>query len=384
MNPNGSTTRSAADVLLAAVRPLILAGPEAAPARAEILGLARKLGAPLLTTPDAKSLFDGRHSIGVFSLGSSALSRRVVDEADVVLAVSPLGEFSCRLGRAFRHLRVIQISDSIANVAHADLPELVLVSPCVADLLRELRASLACILAKPRARWLGDAARRVPSAETPSTRAGVIHPLTAIRAIESALPDTVRLCLDVSSAALYAYEHIELRPGQRVFSSIEKSACMTEALLASLGVRLASGAPTLTLVGDWGFCMAPDELHTAVQLGLDRYAVVIWDNHGGAFIGTGTAQQGIRVPDDTWRFRPGPHFARIARGYGAEGITARAGEELSRAVAHALEAPRPVLIQALIDPEIPVPAGDRFFSLGPCANQSAGDVESPALMGLES
>jgi thiamine pyrophosphate-dependent acetolactate synthase large subunit-like protein len=352
--------------LLSAARPAILAGPEAAPARAEISWLAAQLGAPLLTTPDAKSPADGRTSIGVFSLGSSALSRRAVDEADVVLAISPLGEFSCRLGQALRGHRVIQISDSIANVARSELPEVLLIAPCVASTLRELQESLMLRLAEPRARWFDGVAAGAgtPRAVVPRARPGVIHPLAAIRAIEAALPDDVRLCLDVSSAALYAYEHLDLRAGQRVFSSIEKSACMTEALLASLGVRLASGAPTLALVGDWGFCMAPSELHTAAQLLLDRYVVVIWDNHGGAFIGTGAAQQGIDVPDSAWRFHPKPDFARIARSYGAEGVTVRAADRLSRTVARAFDAPRPVLIQALIDPGVPVPAGDRFLCLG--------------------
>jgi thiamine pyrophosphate-dependent acetolactate synthase large subunit-like protein len=139
---------------------------------------------------------------------------------------------------------------------------------------------------------------------------------------------------------------------------------MGEALLASLGIRLASGVPTLALVGDWGFCMAPHELHTAVELGLSGYVVVVWSNGGGAFIGAGVAQQGLRVPDPTWRWAKPIDFVRLAEGLGARGVVVTEANELSRAVATGLADDRPLLIDAKIDPNAAVPAGDRFLTLG--------------------
>jgi thiamine pyrophosphate-dependent acetolactate synthase large subunit-like protein len=134
--------------------------------------------------------------------------------------------------------------------------------------------------------------------------------------------------------------------------------------MASLGVRLASGLPTLALVGDWGHCMTPAELHTAVELGLDHYVVVVWSNRGGAFIRAGVEQQGIRVPDQTWRWQRPPSFARLAEAYGAQGVVASDALTLEQAVAAGLRGGRPVLIEARIDPDAPIPAGDRFLTLG--------------------
>jgi thiamine pyrophosphate-dependent acetolactate synthase large subunit-like protein len=178
------------------------------------------------------------------------------------------------------------------------------------------------------------------------------------------LPENARVCLDITSGALHAYQHLRVTPYQRVFSSIENSACMGEALMASLGIRLASGLPTLALVGDWCFCMSPLELHTAVELELSAYVVVVWANQGGAFIGAGVAQQGIVVPEAAWRWRRAPDFAHVAKGLGAVGVTATSAAALAEAVREGLSGARPLLIEAMIDPEVPVPAGDRFLSLG--------------------
>lgn len=139
---------------------------------------------------------------------------------------------------------------------------------------------------------------------------------------------------------------------------------MGEALLASLGIRLASGAPTLALVGDWGFCMTPHELHAAVELGLSRYVVLVWSNGGGAFIGAGVKQQGLGVPDAAWAWQTPVSFTRVAEGLGARGVVITDARALTRAVAEGLADDRPVLIDAKIDPEAPVPAGDRFLTLG--------------------
>ena len=362
MSARNDQLGDALDRLRRASRPLILIGPEGAPAVGLLLRLADALGACVLTTPDALSLVEGTRSAGVFSFGASEQARRAVGEADVVLAASALGEFGSRMGSAFGHHALIQVVESIADAQCARVPDVLLTGPVVATLTHLLEA----FEARPRrvrAPWFRAEARHDEAASLPA-RAGTMHPRAALRALCAGLPPGSRLCLDVTSGALHAYEQVATGPGDRVFSSIERSACMGEALLASLGIRLASGAPTLALVGDWGFCMAPHELHTAVELGLSRYVVVVWSNGGGAFIGAGVKQQGLRVPDPAWRWQTPVDFARLAEGLGARGVVVTDASDLTRAVAAGLTDERPVLIDAKIDPDAVVPAGDRFLTLG--------------------
>ena len=358
------TLTRAAKLLCSARRPAILVGPEGASAIRALLQIADRLGAALLTTPDALSLVDHRRSCGTFSFGASALARAVMDQADVVLAVSALGEFTCRLGEAFRGRHLIQVTERASDIGRNAEPTLVLVGATIEESLQRLQLALARRLPKRQTLWFNELVEANRAQPAPAERPGLIQPVAAMSAVAAALPAVARLCLDVTSGALHAYQHLKLTTSQRVFSSIENSACMGEALMASLGIRLASNLPTLTLVGDWGYCMAPAELHTAVELGLDRYVVLIWANGGGAFIGAGVKQQGIAVPDRVWRWRSPPSFGAIASGYGAEGVTVTDATSLGRELSRAFSAPHPVVIEAKIDPEALVPAGDRFLTLG--------------------
>lgn len=360
--PNTNRLQQAVERLLSARRPAILVGPQGSGALSTLLELADLLGAPIATTPDALSLIDGHRSCGVYSFGASAHARRTLGRADLVLAVSDLSEFTCRLGEAFTEHTVIQVTESAACLGRKRDPDVALFGD-IGSILSQLHLLLAQGLTRPQEPWFDPLPPRAPC-KAVSPRSATMHPAAAALAIEAALPDRVRVCLDVTSAALYCYEQWRVTPAQRVFSSIEHSACMGEAVLASVGVRLASDLPTLALVGDWGSAMVPSELHTAVELGLDRYVVVVWANGGGAFIGAGVAQQRLQVPDALWRWRQPPSFARVAEGLGAKGVVATDTRTLQRAVSEGLRGTGPVVIEARIDATAPIPAGDRFLSLG--------------------
>lgn len=362
MMPVARLMEQAIERLLAARRPAILLGPQGSGAVPVLLELADLLGAAVATTPDALSLIDGRRSCGVYSFGASAHARSTLERADLILAVSDLGEFTCRLGEAFVGRTLIQVASDVACLGRKREPDIALCGD-VRSTLTKLRLLVARGQRRPQQPWFDQLPPRTRGPE-PALHSTLMQPEAAALAIEAALPERVRVCLDVTSAALYCYQQWRLTPAQRAFSSIEHSACMGEALLASLGVRLASGLPTLAIVGDWGNAMVPSELHTAVELGLDRYVVVVWANGGGAFIGAGVAQQGLQVPESAWRWQRPPSFARIAEGFGAKGLVASDLRTLQRAVASGLRGPGPVLIEARVDPAAPIPAGDRFLTLG--------------------
>ena len=364
MNGFDGSLHAAARELCSARSPVILVGPEGAPAALLLLQIAERLGAAVFTTPDAKSVIDHRRSSGTFSFGAPASARRIIARADVVLAVSALGEFSCRLGEAFRQQRVIQVTETALDVGRNLEPAISLVGMPPSATIALLCAELLRRVPKARKDWFSELSADAGAEPTLAVRPGFIHPIAAIAAVQAALPDPARVCLDVTSGALQADERLHVTTSQRVFSSIEKSACMSEALLASIGIRLASNLPTLALVGDWGFCMAPAELHTAVELELDRYVVLIWANSGGAFIGAGVEQQRISVPDQVWHWRFPPNFARVGSGYGARGVTVTDAEALQNELSCALRGAGSLVIEARIDPAIPVPAGDRFLTLG--------------------
>lgn len=355
------------EILNAASRPVLLLGPVDRPTAERVERLAELLGAAILLTPDAKSLIDDEKIAGIFSFGASEAARRVVSAADVVIAFCALSEFQCRSGKAFEGKRVIHVTPHASDVGRNLRPTASLVGDYAAMTALFLRA-LRDRGGDPQARWFAELLPFGPVPHGGRPRAGVIHPVAAIRAIESAFPREGRICLDVNSGSLHAYEQLRTTTLQRVFSSIEQSACMGEALMASIGIRLASELPTLVITGDWCQCMTPAEIHTAVEHRIGGYVVVVWSNGGGAFIGEGIRQQGHKVEDAAWRWRSRPDFTLMAQAFGAFGTRATTAVELEAAVREGLARSQPTVIEAVIDPNVPVPAGDRFLTL----NQAHG------------
>jgi len=132
MTLSHDSLRAAATQLCKATRPAVLVGPEGASSVGDLLDIAERLGAAVLTTPDAKSVVDHGRSCGTFSFGASALARAVIERADVVLAVSRLGEFTCRLGEAFRAHTLIQVTERVSDAGRSVEPAISLVglTPC--------------------------------------------------------------------------------------------------------------------------------------------------------------------------------------------------------------------------------------------------------------
>jgi thiamine pyrophosphate-dependent acetolactate synthase large subunit-like protein len=362
-----SRLAEAAALLQEARTPVILVGTRARAAMPAIETLGGRLEAALLTTPEAKSLVDETRpeAAGVFSFGANAYACAVVEAADTVLALgTELGEFASRGGKAFAGKRVIQIVDDARQVATTLAPDLVIVGA-----LPRVASALTAQLA-PRAssrRWfealrdgaLGAGAERTAPAAPP----GTIDPAAAIAAIIAALPSRARIACDVTSATLVLMRDARLGPERRLWCNLEKNACMGGALAAGIGLHIGSGLPTAVVIGDWGLTMGSSELHTLASLGLQGFAVVVWSNAGGALIRCGVRAQGIDVASDLHTWQQPPRFAQVARGFGLHAVRVRSAGTLARALRRALRADRPTLIEAMIDPNAVVPAGDRYLHL---------------------
>jgi thiamine pyrophosphate-dependent acetolactate synthase large subunit-like protein len=86
-------------------------------------------------------------------------------------------------------------------------------------------------------------------------------------------------------------------------------------------------------------------------------------NRGGALIRAGVKAQGIRVAHELHTWHSSPDFVQVARGYGLAGTRVRNPAGLKRALVRGLNAPRPMLIEALIEPDAELPASDRYLHL---------------------
>ena len=126
----------AAEILARAERPIILAGGGAlwSGAAAEIEALARRLGAPVITTLNGKGLLDERHP---FSLGHarSSRGRHVLPHADVMLAVG------CRFTEVMTDWRRMPVPKTLIQI-DLDPEQIGMNHPVSVGIVADARAAL--------------------------------------------------------------------------------------------------------------------------------------------------------------------------------------------------------------------------------------------------
>jgi acetolactate synthase-1/2/3 large subunit len=127
---------------------------------------------------------------------------------------------------------------------------------------------------------------------------------------------------------------------------------------AGLGAKCACPErPVVTFTGDAGLWYHIAEIETAVRWGIN--AVTIVNNNGGgnqSKRGFDRAYGGEQTPQarELWTFGA-THFARIAEAMGALGLRVEKAADFAPALARALEAKRPVVIDVVTDIEALAP-----------------------------
>ncbi|MBP6631298.1 MAG: thiamine pyrophosphate-binding protein [Kofleriaceae bacterium] len=365
--PGPDLVRQAATLLGQARRPVIFAGHGVALAGAEraLLRLAERLQAPVVTSPKGKSVFPEQHplSLGVFGMGGHARADRYLDGDDTILVVgSSLNEFassawSKRLGT---HGAFLQVD--------IDPGELGKNYPVTLGLAGDARATLDALhdaldagadAGAPRpdtAAALAAIAAEVPRHEQAEQLASETSPLAPPRVVaelRAALADDAMLFVDTGNSSLWAGHYFEARAPGSYFIDMGIAA-MGSAVAGVVGGALAApGRQAVALTGDAAFAMHGFEVHAAVELGL-RVVWVVLDNAGHGMI-----QQGERLAFGAdhgfYGFAHRIDAAMVARGLGARGVEVDTVAGLRAALAQALAADGPTVINVRVDPSIVAP-----------------------------
>lgn len=370
--------KEAAAALRAARRPAVLAGHgvNLAGAQPELRELAELLSLPVATTPKGKGAFPEDHplSLRVFGLASSPWSEEWLLErgTDLLLVVgSSLHEISTQGWE--RRLRpggpLVQLDIDPAVVGRNYPVDIALVGDAKAT-LRELIFQLRRLDASgefPRPGPGGGLARlkamlpRVHRPEAEASEASPLKPQRAMAELDAALPDDAVLFVDSGNNTLWALHHLTAR-GRRVFvHNWGEFGAMGFAAAGAVGGKLAApGRPVVALVGDGSFGMNGMEVSTAATYGVPVVWVVLNDARYNAVHHGQTLQYAGRTF--------GTEFARmdlalVARGLGADGVSVERPGELGPALARALAAGRPAVLDVRVDPDEVPPIHSRVRSL---------------------
>ena len=341
---------AAAAALTRAARPVIIAGNgvRLAQARTELCTLAERGGIPVATTASGKGVFPETHplALGVFGNYGLEAANAVVAEADVVLAVGTklastdtANENPALLDPERQTLIQIDVEPRHASwtfpAAH------VLVGDARAILRQLAEATPAAPLDQvDRARRrVADAHRTRGSFDVPESASDdtPILPQRIIKELHWALPDDAVVTCDAGENRLFMMHHFQTKTGMEY---LQPSAVggMGYAIPAALAARLVHPERVAVAVcGDGGFSIAMNGLMTAVEEQIP-IVVVVLNNGALGWVLHGQGERPIAS-----RFASFDHAA-IARAMGCEGIRVERGSELKDAVARAIAAERPTVI----------------------------------------
>ena len=332
----------AARILREARQPLIWAGGGviSSEAPAELVRLAERLQAPVITTAEGKGAISDRHPL---ALGALRLRNDPVAKSepnfDVILSVGSRMAFPAWLDGQ----QVVQI-DIDPDELGRNWENTYGLAGDAGTVMAQVDAELAGTMTEARPSFAADAAalraRRAESALRPEPQESY---LAAVRA---AVPDDGILVSGMTQLGYYArafwptYE-------PRTFITSSYSGNLGYAYPTALGAKVAQpDRPVVALCGDGGFLFNSQELATAVQHGINAVAVVFNDNAYGNVLRDQVNRFGGRTVGAALH---NPDFVKLAEAYGARGVRVQGPEALESAVREALTIDAPSLIEVPVE-----------------------------------
>jgi len=358
--PDQASVAAALALLQGADRPVIVAGGgvRASGAAAELVGLAETLGIPVATSLNGKDSIPGVHplSVGVVGSYSRESANRVVNRADLVCFIGS------ETGGMTTHFWAVPKIGTPAIQIDIDPEALGRNYPCVAMVNGDAKVTLVA-MAKLADR--GTAARRKPWIDEAqsicrewyakytallNSDQAPIHPARMCGDLTKHLPDDAIVIVDTGHAGMWMGGMYDLRSASQ--SYFRSAGHLGFAFCAGIGAKAACPErPVVVFTGDAGFWYHIGEIETAVRWKLNSVTVV--NNNGGgnqskrgfdrAYGGTQTEQA-----RELWTYT-NVNFAKIAEDMGAMGIRVEKPSEFAPALAKAIAANRPVVIDVVTD-----------------------------------
>ena len=370
--------RRAAELLVAAERPVILAGGGvlAAEASGPLLALAEHLGAAVITTFAGKSAFPEDHPLYGWHAGSKGTTcgNHLARSADVLLAVGC--RFADETASSFRHGVSFSIPPTKLIQADIDPGEIGKNYPTTVGLVGDARSVLEQLIAElgertPRREYTGsryfeDIQRAKESwlRELSPFRDSDRVPVTISRFIKELRATLARDAIVVTSSghpqAQVLQEFAFYEPRSNVTSAGFSTMGFT--LPAAIGAKLAApDRQVVGVVGDGDFMMTMQELATAVQYNVPVVMAVLnnfgWQSIRDLQISAFGAERVLA----TEFLREGepysPNFCDIGLAFGCHAERIQSAEEVGPALARAFQSGRPSLIEVLVNREHPYSGG---------------------------
>jgi pyruvate dehydrogenase (quinone) len=356
--PDRSLLEKAAGILNSGERIVMLVGQGCLRAEDEVIGVAEKLGAPIVKALLGKAVVPDDHpySIGGLGLLGTEPATDAMTEADTFLMI----------GTSFPYIEYLPKPRQARGIQIDIKPEKIgLRFPVEVGLIGDAKLTLAALLPLLRQRseedkrflkskqeamqnWFGLLRERSTRNDKP------IKPQVIAAAVSEELEDNAIISVDCGTNTSWAAQHIMIRKGMK-FSLSGTLASMACGLPYAIAAQVAyPDRQCIAFVGDGGFSMLMAEFATAVQYNLPIKIIIIKNNTLGmirweqmAFLGN---------PEYGVEFSP-IDFAAYAEACGGRGYSITEPAEVRTIISQAFsEKKKPTIIEAYVDPfEPPMP-----------------------------
>ncbi|MFM9975202.1 MAG: oxalyl-CoA decarboxylase [Beijerinckiaceae bacterium] len=365
--PGPDAIKRAIDVLKTAKRPLIILGKGAAYAQADdlIRTFVEKSGIPFLAMSMAKGLLPDLHP-----QSAGAARSTVLKDADVVVMMGARLNWLLSHGKgktwgepgSKKFIQIdIEPKEMDSNVE--------IVAPVVGDMASCTAALIAAMgkdWAKPATEWIAtvtskrdeNIAKMAPRLMNNASPMDFHGALGALRTVIKERPDAILVneganTLDLARGIIDMY-----KPRKRL--DVGTWGVMGIGMGYAIAAAIETGHPVLAVEGDSAFGFSGMEVETICRYNLP-VCIVIFNNNG---IYRGTDTNAASSDPATTVFVPGSRYDRMMEAFGGVGVNATTPDELKRAVDAAMDAGKPTLINAVINPSAGTESG-RIGNLNP-------------------
>jgi acetolactate synthase I/II/III large subunit len=358
--PDAASVRAALKCIEQAARPVIVAGGgvRASGAQADLVGLAEALQIPVATSLNGKDAIPGNHplSVGVVGTYSRESANKVVNAADLICFIGT------DTGGMTTHFWAVPKIGTPNVQINIDAEALGRNYPFEAAVHGDAKATLAAMRkiadragAARRQAWVSAAQKmcgewRSKYKSALESDAVPIRPERLCHELTQHVPDDAIVVVDTGHAGMWMGGMYDLKSPRQ--SYMRSAGHLGWAFPAGLGAKCgAPERPVVTFTGDAGFWYHIAEIETAARWNIA--AVTVVNNNGGGnqskrgFDRVYGGQQTEKARE-MWTFRK-VNFARIAEDLGALGIRVEHASAFPAALAQALAAGRPAVIDVVTD-----------------------------------
>lgn len=317
--PEPSAIQNAAELLVKAKTPLIIAGNGAIRKRASavLTDFVEEFNLPVAHTFEGKGAVSDRldQSLFTIGLGFKDYVMEAVEAADLIITVGyDIAEYSPDDWNADGKKDIVHIDFDPAEVYQTYNPQVEVVGD-IALSVRHLRDVLSDNLRYED--WFADIRRRIDEdIENYKLKAGEDFSVPGIlHEIREVMSDDGLLISDVGTHKMWI---------ARNFKTYEPNGCIISNGLASMGISLPGGIGAsivnpdreiVSFTGDGGFMMNVQELETAKRLGVGYTIIVTVDDNYGLI----TWKQRRSEGDATGTELSNPDFVKLAEAFGIKG-----------------------------------------------------------------